>query len=54
MYLEEKEEHIASYKKMIDPLKEFPPENQRLPYKPTKPIPAVKMRLYRCTTRFLL
>ena len=38
-YIMEKEERIASYKKTIDPLKEFPPENHRPPYKPTKPIP---------------
>ena len=44
-YLREKEECIASYKKTIDPLKEFPPENHRPPYKPTKPIPAVKVRI---------
>ena len=35
----------VSYKKMIDPLKEFPPENHHPPYKPTKPIPAVKVRI---------
>ena len=44
-YLKEKEERIASYKKTVDPLKEFPPENHRPPYKPTKPIPAVKVRM---------
>ena len=42
-YLKEKEERIANYKKTIGPLKEFLPESHRPPYKPTKPIPAVKV-----------
>ena len=42
-YLKKKEEHIAAYKKEINRLEENPPEVHRPAYKPTKPVPHVKV-----------
>ena len=43
-YLQEKEQRIAAYKKQINPAQERKPEVHRPPFKPTKPIPTVKVK----------
>ena len=42
-YLAEKESRIAAYKKSIDAQEEFVPEVHRPVFKPSKPVPSVKV-----------
>ena len=34
---------MAAYKKTVDPVKEFKPASHRPAYRPSKPVPAVKV-----------
>ena len=44
-YLAEKEHYIADYKKTVVPVEEFAPEVQRPAYRPSRPVPTVKVSI---------